>query len=363
MRNNLSFTSLQPPASSLYVHMAKAKQIEGLDCDGEAGAGIRLVLLSWLDEMCGFREAALDWSDPEGVHDMRVASRRLRGALKDFAPYLPRRGRFAEAREEVKRLARALGEVRDEDVAIGELEKLKGDAPAEATAGLERLLSERGWGRGGARERLSRALGEETLEALRESFGGAVEAATRRKRRRKKGTSGAGGEADAEKDRGPSFREAGRGVIEQSWQELEKLSGSLYRPLKPRRLHRMRIAAKRLRYALELFAPCWDGATKAFAEEVSELQGALGDLHDCDEWIAECGARLSAESSATGGAEEGEREAHAERRAAGAWLLGHFAEERARHYRRALVWWHAWEQGDFAARLAACLAVDSECVS
>ncbi|MCA1633894.1 MAG: CHAD domain-containing protein [Acidobacteria bacterium] len=334
--------------------MAKAQKIEGLDCVGDAGEGIRLVLLTRLGEMCGFREAALDWSDPEGVHDMRVASRRLRSALKDFAPHLPRRGRFAEAREELKHLARSLGEVRDADVAIGELEKLKGDAPAEAAAGLEQLLGERAARREPARERLSRALSEEAAEALQESFSGAVEAATRRKRRRKKETSGAGGESDSGKGRGPSFREAGRAVIAQSWEELEKLSLSLYRPLKPRRLHKMRIAAKRLRYALELFAPCWDGTTKAFAEEVAELQGALGELHDCDEWVAECGALLSAESGETGGGTD-QSEARAQRRVAGVWLLGHFAEERARHYRRALLCWHAWEQGDFAARLVACL--------
>ena len=34
--------------------------------------------------MCSLRNQALNWSDPEGVHDMRVSSRRLRGALHDF---------------------------------------------------------------------------------------------------------------------------------------------------------------------------------------------------------------------------------------------------------------------------------------
>ncbi|HEU4595360.1 MAG TPA: CHAD domain-containing protein, partial [Pyrinomonadaceae bacterium] len=84
--------------------MAKAKKIEGLDCGADAGSGVRQVLLTRLGEMCEFREAALDWSDPEGVHDMRVASRRLRSALRDFMPHLQRRGRFDEARDELRRL-------------------------------------------------------------------------------------------------------------------------------------------------------------------------------------------------------------------------------------------------------------------
>src|SRR3712207_5223848 len=97
--------------------MAKAREIEGLDCGGAAGDGVRLVLRTRLEEMCGWRAAALDWGDPEGVHDMRVASRRLRSALRDFSPYLRRR-QFRRARGDLKNLAAALGLVRDEDVAI-----------------------------------------------------------------------------------------------------------------------------------------------------------------------------------------------------------------------------------------------------
>lgn len=337
--------------------MAKAKKIEGLDCGADARPGVRLVLLTRLEEMCGFREAALDWSDPEGVHDMRVASRRLRSALRDFLPHLNRRGRFQEARDELRRLADALGEVRDEDVAIMELEKLGDEAPPEARAGLESFTGERAARREEARERLASAITEEEVEEFRQLFGEAVEAATRKGRRRKK-KAGDEGDAGGPEDEGAaSFRAAGRAVILKSWDELEALSGSLYRPHKPRRLHDMRIAAKRLRYALELFAPCWGGETKAFAEEVAEMQGALGELHDCDVWIKECGVRLAERVPADvkGDGEDGSR---ARLRTAGVWLLGHFAASRSGHYGRALALWHEWERGDFAARLAACLEAD-----
>ena len=72
--------------------MAKARKIKGIDCTGTAGAGIKLVLEGRFREMSKLREGALNWNDPEGVHSMRVASRRLRSALRDFTPYLRKRG-------------------------------------------------------------------------------------------------------------------------------------------------------------------------------------------------------------------------------------------------------------------------------
>ncbi|HEV2883342.1 MAG TPA: CHAD domain-containing protein, partial [Pyrinomonadaceae bacterium] len=68
--------------------MAKAQQIVGIECDQAATEMVPLVLAPRLEEMCLLRKAALDFKDPEGVHDMRVASRRLRSALRDFAPHL-----------------------------------------------------------------------------------------------------------------------------------------------------------------------------------------------------------------------------------------------------------------------------------
>ena len=46
--------------------------------------------------------------------------------------------------------------------------------------------------------------------------------------------------------------------------------------------HDMRIAAKRLRYALELFAPCLGGEANEARRAAQQLQSVLGDLHDCD---------------------------------------------------------------------------------
>jgi CHAD domain-containing protein len=46
--------------------------------------------------------------------------------------------------------------------------------------------------------------------------------------------------------------------------------------------HDTRIAAKRLRYVLEIFAPCLGGEAEAARSAAKQLQSVLGDLHDCD---------------------------------------------------------------------------------
>jgi CHAD domain-containing protein len=46
--------------------------------------------------------------------------------------------------------------------------------------------------------------------------------------------------------------------------------------------HDMRIAAKRLRYVLELFAPCLGEGADVARQAAKQLQSVLGDLHDCD---------------------------------------------------------------------------------
>lgn len=314
--------------------MAKPKEIPGLDCRAAAAEGARRVLLARFEEMCEYRAAALEGDDIEGVHDMRVASRRLRSALRDFSPLLRRGKRLEAARAAVRRLADALGAVRDEDVAIHALEKLLGQAPPEAQAGLEEYVAERRGRRERARAELLDALGEEKIEGARQLLARAVGKGPKKARR---------GDPPGEDFRAALARVSGR-----LWRELAELSPSLYRPFKAKRLHEMRIAAKRLRYSLELLHGCaGDGAPKGLAAEVADLQGELGDLHDCDVWTED----LSALLRGRGGAEPSP-----ERRRAAVWLLAHFAEKRTRHYVAALNLWHAWEDGDFRARLDACLA-------
>jgi hypothetical protein len=53
-------------------------------------------------------------------------------------------------------------------------------------------------------------------------------------------------------------------------------------PAKVRALHDMRIAAKRLRYLLEMFSPCFGPYAATAAKKAKALQDLLGEIHDCD---------------------------------------------------------------------------------
>jgi CHAD domain-containing protein len=87
----------------------------------------------------------LDMGDIERVHDMRVATRRLRAALEVFEPCFPAKRR-RKALKRVKALADALGERRDRDVSVEFLEGFAAKAPVPdrpaLAAMVERLREE-----------------------------------------------------------------------------------------------------------------------------------------------------------------------------------------------------------------------------
>lgn len=309
--------------------MAKAKEITGLDCAASATDGVKLVLQTRFEEMFELREAALDWSDIEGVHDMRVASRRLRSALRDFHS-LMRKREFKNFGKELKKVADALGNVRDQDVAIAALEDLKNETAEheEIKRGIEKLIEERNVIRDKARIALTETITAGTLTLLREKLNEALRKAI-----------------NEDKSQNRTFREAGNAIIKERQKEFLKLSRSIYTPFDINPLHDLRIAAKRLRYAMELFSVCFGEEMNSFAEEVSNMQGSLGELHDCDVWIEEMGNRLKRKSKVLQTVE------NQERHDAVIWLMSHFVKTRTKHYRAALDRWQNWTKDNFAKRL------------
>ena len=88
------------------------------------------------DELWSHADGVLDTGDIERVHDMRVATRRLRAVLEIFAPCFERDEHRAALRE-VKALADALGARRDPDVQLAALEGLEEKMGAPERPGLE----------------------------------------------------------------------------------------------------------------------------------------------------------------------------------------------------------------------------------
>ena len=130
---------------------------------GEAAAE---VVSERADAMFGKRRGVLDTADIEGVHGMRVATRRLRAALEVFGPCLDRaRGRQALA--DVKTLAAALGERRDRDVQLERLEKLHERTEGAERRAVEVLTAELLDEQARANRRLAKALARTERDRLR----------------------------------------------------------------------------------------------------------------------------------------------------------------------------------------------------
>ena len=134
--------------------MAKAAEIAVDPYEPYALAGARIVRMR-ADELFSHGDEVLDTSDIERVHDMRVASRRLRAVLEIFEPVFPT-GDFKTVLRDVKALADALGERRDPDVHIEAMETLEAAVLAANRPGIHALLE---------RQRARQATGNAALTA------------------------------------------------------------------------------------------------------------------------------------------------------------------------------------------------------
>jgi CHAD domain-containing protein len=193
--------------------------------------------------------------DPEDLHDLRVAVRRLRALLRAADPLLVPEwsGRL---RDELKWLGNELGPARDLDVL---LERLRGEAAglgedeasfAEVLSRLESDLAE-------ARGRVLAALGSERYAELLESLAAAAAAPHAR-------------ELDA-----PLEDLAGR-----EFKGLSKEVDGLGDDPSDEALHRVRIKGKRARYAAELAEPVVGKRAKQFIRSAKSFQDVVGEHQD-----------------------------------------------------------------------------------
>ena len=146
--------------------MAKAREISEIGPAATFRAAAAAAIEVRTEELFSFAEGVLDTADIEHVHDMRVASRRLRAAMEVFAPCFPKR-EFKRALREVKALADDLGRRRDPDVAIAALERVADALGPTDRPGIEHLAAELERGQAAGNEVLARRLEEIEQSELR----------------------------------------------------------------------------------------------------------------------------------------------------------------------------------------------------
>ena len=157
--------------------MARARQVE-IDYEASFAAVAARVVEVRSAEVFAQAKGVLDLDDVERVHDMRVATRRLRAALEVFEACFPAK-RHRKALKRVKKLADALGWRRDLDVEIEFLESLAGEVDAKDREALARLIEERRAKQRGANADLAPFVAPKRLRKLRKRLAELVKAARR----------------------------------------------------------------------------------------------------------------------------------------------------------------------------------------
>ncbi|HBE81678.1 MAG TPA: hypothetical protein DDW24_02730, partial [Blastocatellia bacterium] len=131
-------------------------------------------------------------------------------------------------------------------------------------------------------------------------------------------------------------------ILQKRVEDFHKLADSLFDPHQVRRHHKLRIAAKHLRYAAELFALGEETDLPAAAKEIAAMQSYLGEVHDCDVWIVDLKRGLTSTKRRS--------LVNSERHAA-IWLMSQFVRRRSKAFRSALELYDQWQVNDFLHRL------------
>lgn len=227
------------------------------------------------------RQYGAGWDlDEEFVHEMRVASRRIRTALGLAAGALgPQADYWAK---EFSWLGDVLGGVRDLDVLLEFLEDYIEEAPKTHRKALVDLMDYQLRRRRSAKRKLLKAMESPRYEKLRQGFGRAVTHSVGSL----EGLQGVGDRA--QEPFGPEARRLCAARLD----ELARCPRDLA-SLDSEPLHQVRLACKKLRYSIEFFRDVLPDEAGKIANEASKLQDRLGQVHDADVWMGQVDAYRS----------------------------------------------------------------------
>jgi CHAD domain-containing protein len=245
----------------------RAARIE-LSPDASLEEALTVILEACLEHVLANIEPAREGVDPEGVHQLRVALRRTRAALRLFRSALPVDSARA-FESELRWLAGELGPARDLDVFLGDrLEPLAARFPYDPS--LKRLLDAARELRERAYDRVRAALDSPRASAVLLALGGWLVARAWRtpddpEAAARLAAPAAARAADLLERRLAKVRKRGRQLAQRT----------------PEERHRLRIELKKLRYAGEFLQSLFPGArSERMLRRLAALQDTLGALND-----------------------------------------------------------------------------------
>jgi CHAD domain-containing protein len=225
-------------------------------------------LQALLVEMDGVRQA----HDIEYIHRMRVASRRLRNALEIFSFCFSSKT-ITHWQKQVRNVTVSLGKARDRDVQIAVVQNILDEIEDNTLKpGLKRLLLRLNQNRSKLQTKLEQLVDE--MEANQEiaSIQSVITAM---------------GQIDATQPlHSTALYQLSWEIILKRLQDLTAYEIYIDDLENAEELHAMRIAAKKLRYSLEVFAPLYPQELKAYLQTCRQTQDLLGGIHDCEVWIS-----------------------------------------------------------------------------
>jgi CHAD domain-containing protein len=247
---------------------------------GLAARYLRKQIKQLTGQIEGIRKA----EDIEFIHRARVATRRLRAGLRLFGECFPA-DRLKTWRKEIRRLGQSLGDARDQDVQIAFLcDLLSHLQELQYVAGVARVLVR--W------ERQREKVQPQVIRSIRRLLGTPILhemlAATKKWRD--------DGQGDEPWRPSPMLFAHGEKHILSRLEELRAFEPCLSDPQDKAQHHAMRIAAKRLRYTVEICRPMYAGRVDGVLEAIKQVQSLLGEIHDCDMWMVQLDAFTAKEA-------------------------------------------------------------------
>jgi CHAD domain-containing protein len=207
--------------------------------------------------------------NPEGVHQARVATRRLRSDLRTFRPLVDDDWSSA-LRDELGWLADILGEVRDGDVLLERLRQSACELPSAEHQSAAAVIATLEEARNDAHATLLETLRDRRYLKLLDSLVAAANAPSLSHR------------ADR------PAREIVPELVRRPWHKLSKRVNALGESPSDEKLHEVRIRTKRVRYAAEAAAAIVGKQARDFAKAAAGLQDVLGELNDAvvaERWL------------------------------------------------------------------------------
>ncbi len=249
----------------------------GIDPAASMAEAARRILRKQLNRMVAHERGARDGRDIEELHDMRVAVRRMRAALRVFRRYLDTTA-YKPFRKALRRTGRTLGMVRDLDVFREKAQRYLDGLPDERRSELDPLLAAWQTAHAGARKGMLDLLDTKSHAQFKKEFA------------RFLATPGAGAPPAPPEGDAPlphRVREAVPLLVVGSYAAVRAYEGRVEGADPPLpRLHQLRIAAKGLRYTLEFFREILPTEVEALIDRIKEVQEHLGNLQDA---VVTCG--------------------------------------------------------------------------